>query len=159
MTNSQLWTLIHYSPKRIKDDIGWIILYLCIEGVNNLVKPQIFVRCYLHTREDGSLNVLMRLKVLWNTHCIVHLPANDSQTRRLVLWCDMLESTHHHENTEWGNVFWKNCFHPSSRAPETLRIHNKECWNCSGGSQWRSTISSHPTENRPTSVHTVVTQH
>lgn len=35
------------------------------------------------------------------------------------IWCDILVSAFHdnHQN-KWGNVYWKNDIHPSSRVPE-----------------------------------------
>ncbi len=40
---------------------------------------------------------------------------------------------HHHQNTKWGNIFWKSGIHSSSRVPETCRINAKALWSCSGG--------------------------
>jgi len=40
---------------------------------------------------------------------------------------------HHHHNTRCWDIFWKNSLHPSSRAPETMRIYTKELWRCPGG--------------------------
>lgn len=39
---------------------------------------------------------------------------------------------------QWGNIFWKNSVHRSSRAPETWWTDAKveECWGCSSGSWW-----------------------
>ncbi len=57
-------------------------------------------------------------------------------------WTDVLDSTlhHHHQNTKWGNVFWMNAVHPSSRD---WRINAKAHWCCSGGTWWPNTLLRH----------------
>lgn len=42
---------------------------------------------------------------------------------------------HHHYNTQWGNIFWKNW------VSETPRISTKEHWSCSGSSWWDNTFT------------------
>lgn len=53
-------------------------------------------------------------------------------------------SQHHHQNTIWGNSFWRNGvvfqFHP---IPETCRISSKEHRSCSGGLWWPSMFLRH----------------
>ncbi len=57
----------------------------------------------------------------------------------------MLDSAlyHHHQNTKWGNIFWTNGVHPSSRLPETCRIKAKAHWSCSGSTWWPITLLRH----------------
>ena len=83
---------------------------------------------------EGSLNALMSMKMMWiicyglRSHQIsTHLNTNGR------FWT--LDSTlyHHQQNTKWGNIFWKNGVHPSSRVSKTCRINTKLNWSCSGG--------------------------
>ena len=64
-------------------------------------------------------------------------------------WSHVLDSTSHycHQNTKWGNIFWKNSVHPSIRVLHIWRIYATEHWSCSEGSWWNTwpivlTISS-----------------
>ncbi len=67
----------------------------------------------------GHWMVLMSVKMMWVMRYGLHSHHISTQLNTYGrFWTDVLDSAlhHHHQNTKWGNIFWKNGVHPSSRV-------------------------------------------
>ncbi len=71
------------------------------------------------TGQEGSLNGLMSMKMMWIICYGLHSHRISTHMNTCGrFWTNALDSAlhHHHQNIKWGNIFWKNGVHPSSRV-------------------------------------------
>lgn len=58
-------------------------------------------------------------------------------------WSNVLDHSvySHHQNTMWGNIFWKYGAHDHSRTViKTCKISAKVLWSCSDDSEWHNSL-------------------
>ncbi len=74
---------------------------------------------------NTSLDHLQAVQKAVAVGCVNHILSFFKFTRSQPIrnWniCALL---HHHQNTKWGNINWKNPVHPSSRVSQTSRIND-----------------------------------
>ncbi len=110
---------------------------------------------FRQTRREGRLKSLLgrqaisycdlqnthKKNILRNRSPLFFFNAKRGGTINVIL--DVSDGTlhhHHHQNTKWGDIFWKNGVHPSSRVQ---RLNAKEHWSFSGSTWWPNSLLRH----------------